>query len=109
MIQRQASIKIILSLAFFTLIHFLQAQPRGALKLWFTQPANASIPDVTNQWKDDPKWLKALPLGNGSLGAMVFGDVTKERIQLNEKTLWSGNPAASCCIRIIIKINKTNI
>lgn len=81
MIQRQASIIIILSLAFFTLIHFLQAQPGGALKLWYTQPANASIPDVTNQWKDDPEWLKALSLGNGSLGAMVFGDVRANSTQ----------------------------
>ncbi len=61
------------------------------LKLWYRQPANASAPDAQPAYKDDPEWLKALPLGNGSIGAMVFGDVNKERIQLNEKTLWSGS------------------
>lgn len=64
-----------------------------ALKLWYKQPANAVAPDTQPAYKDDPEWLKALPLGNGSLGAMVFGDVNRERIQLNEKTLWSGSPA----------------
>lgn len=62
------------------------------LRLWYNQPANASVPDVDNGWANDPEWLKALPVGNGFLGAMVFGDVNRERIQLNEKTLWSGSP-----------------
>ncbi|MBL7970237.1 MAG: glycoside hydrolase N-terminal domain-containing protein [Prolixibacteraceae bacterium] len=62
------------------------------LKLWYRQPANASIPDNPNGWKDDPEWLKALPLGNGSLGLMVFGDINHERIQLNEESMWSGSP-----------------
>lgn len=38
------------------------------------------------------EWNQALPLGNGRLGAMVFGNVTGERIQLNENTLWMGGP-----------------
>jgi len=38
-------------------------------------------------------WTDALPLGNGSLGAMVFGGIGRELIQLNEETLWSGYPA----------------
>ncbi len=37
-------------------------------------------------------WIEALPLGNGRLGAMVFGDARHERVQLNEDTLWSGEP-----------------
>ena len=37
-------------------------------------------------------WTEALPVGNGKLGAMVFGGVEKERIALNEDTLWSGYP-----------------
>src|SRR5579884_2720040 len=37
-------------------------------------------------------WTEALPLGNGRLGAMVFGGVETERLQLNEDTLWSGAP-----------------
>ncbi|OYU99397.1 MAG: alpha-L-fucosidase, partial [Verrucomicrobiales bacterium VVV1] len=38
------------------------------------------------------KWVEALPIGNGRLGAMVFGAVGKERIALNDNTLWSGGP-----------------
>ncbi|MEZ4730061.1 MAG: glycoside hydrolase N-terminal domain-containing protein [Caldilineaceae bacterium] len=48
-------------------------------KLWYRQPAT--------------QWVEALPLGNGRLGAMVFGGVTDERLQLNEDTLWSGPTA----------------
>jgi alpha-L-fucosidase 2 len=61
------------------------------LKLWYNQPADASVPDSPNGWHDDPEWLKSLPLGNGSLGVMVFGDVNRERIQLNEESMWSGS------------------
>ncbi len=61
------------------------------LKLWYNQPADASAIDSPDGWKDDAEWLKALPLGNGSLGLMVFGDVNKERIQLNEESMWSGS------------------
>ena len=46
--------------------------------LWYKQPARF--------------WEEALPLGNGRLGAMIFGRVAQERIQLNEDTLWSGGP-----------------
>ncbi len=48
-------------------------------------------------WYDSPArdWEEALPLGNGSLGAMVFGDPVCERLQLNEDTLWSGLPGAN--------------
>jgi alpha-L-fucosidase 2 len=46
------------------------------LKLWYRQPA-----------KD---WNEALPIGNGTLGAMVFGNIKSERIQLNEDSIWAG-------------------
>jgi alpha-L-fucosidase 2 len=49
-----------------------------AQTLWYRRPA--------------PQWDHALPLGNGRLGAMVFGQVNRERIQLNENTLWMGGP-----------------
>ena len=49
-----------------------------AQTLWYGRPA--------------PQWDHALPLGNGRLGAMVFGQVNRERIQLNENTLWMGGP-----------------
>ncbi|WP_433509307.1 glycosyl hydrolase family 95 catalytic domain-containing protein [Nonomuraea sp. CA-143628] len=38
------------------------------------------------------EWLRALPIGNGRLGAMVFGNVDTERLQLNEDTIWAGGP-----------------
>ena len=44
--------------------------------LWYRHPAQT--------------WSDALPVGNGRLGAMVFGDILKERIQLNEDTIWNG-------------------
>jgi alpha-L-fucosidase 2 len=48
------------------------------LRLWYDQPA--------------ANWNEALPVGNGRLGAMVFGRVEMERIQFNEETLWDGGP-----------------
>ncbi len=42
--------------------------------------------------KPGTTWREALPIGNGRLGAMVFGGTEKERIQINEETLWSGAP-----------------
>ena len=48
------------------------------LVLWYQKPAEA--------------WTEALPVGNGKLGAMVFSGVERERIQLNEETLWDGGP-----------------
>jgi alpha-L-fucosidase 2 len=53
-------------------------QSQGDLKLWYSNPAD--------------KWYEALPVGNGRLGAMVFGKTDKERIQFNEDTLWTGIP-----------------
>ena len=48
------------------------------LRLWYRQPA--------------VEWIEALPVGNGRLGAMVFGGVSRERLQLNEDTFFSGGP-----------------
>lgn len=61
------------------------------MRLWYKTPANATVKDQSNGWVNNVEWLKALPLGNGSLGAMVFGDVNLERIQLNEESMWSGS------------------
>ncbi len=52
--------------------------PAEPLSLWYRRPA-------TN-------WVSALPVGNGRLGAMVFGDIAGEKLQLNEDTLWAGGP-----------------
>ena len=55
------------------------SQPKPGLKLWYKQPSGKT-------------WENALPIGNGRLGAMVYGNVEKEIIQLNEHTVWSGGP-----------------
>lgn len=68
-------------------------QNDSSMKLWYNEPADALAEDnPKNAWKNNPGWVKALPVGNGYMGAMVFGDVHTERIQLNNKTLWSGSP-----------------
>ena len=53
-------------------------RPESPLTLWYRQPA--------------AQWIEALPVGNGRLGAMVFGGIEHERLQLNEDTLWAGGP-----------------
>ena len=57
----------------------LHAEKGGKLKLWYDKPAS--------------NWNEALPVGNGRLGAMVYGDPANEKIQLNEETFWSGGPS----------------
>ena len=54
------------------------APPAADLRLWYGRPA--------------AEWVEALPVGNGRLGAMVFGGVSAERIQFNEDTVWQGVP-----------------
>ncbi len=51
-------------------------------------------PDQNTLWYAQPAshWLEALPVGNGRLGAMVFGGTVNEHIQLNEETIWGGPP-----------------
>lgn len=82
-------------------LSFILAFPLVAISaeaplLWYKQPA--------------AKWVEALPVGNGRLGAMVFGAVEKERIQLNEDTVWAGerrnriNPEAAAAIPRIRKL-----
>ena len=68
------------------------ASPHEPARLWYGRPADATVPDLKDGWQNDGEWLKALPVGNGFLGAMVFGGVNLERLQLNEKSVWSGSP-----------------
>jgi len=58
------------------------------------QISTGNFNPATLMWYTDPakKWDDALPVGNGRLGAMVFGKHGEERIQLNEETYWSGGP-----------------
>lgn len=62
------------------LLSFLLAQTNASasFKLWYDRPAQL--------------WVEALPLGNGRIGAMVFGGVEREEFQLNEETVWTGSP-----------------
>ncbi|CAH0293504.1 hypothetical protein SRABI27_04142 [Pedobacter sp. Bi27] len=70
--------KIIL-LLFTGTLAFAQVPVKSKLKLWYEEPAGAV-------------WENALPVGNGFLGAMIYGNVAKEVIKLNEHSLWSGSP-----------------
>ena len=71
--------KIVPILFFIVLCKFVYAQKVNRLELWYTQPAS--------------NWVQALPIGNGRIGAMVYGGITEEHLQLNENTLYSGEPS----------------
>jgi len=60
----------------------------------FQSAAPAAFDPATLLWYAHPaqKWENALPVGNGRLGAMVFGKTDEERIQINEDTYWTGGP-----------------
>lgn len=70
--------KIFSALLFFVTINGY-SQSKTDLKLWYNRPSGNT-------------WENALPIGNGFLGAMVYGNVERETIQLNENTVWSGSP-----------------
>lgn len=69
----------LITLAYIIIIYQSTAQTEPRLKLWYEQPSGDT-------------WENALPIGNGRLGAMVYGNVGEEIIQLNEETVWSGSP-----------------
>lgn len=66
-------------LCLFQSLQHASAQQGGKLKMWYDKPAKV--------------WNEALPIGNGRIAAMVFGDPAKERLQLNESSFWSGGPS----------------
>lgn len=74
--QIQKFILTLLGLTFFCCQN--QEMARETNDIWYAQPAT--------------QWMQALPVGNGRLGAMVFGDPNHERIQLNEDSMWPGGP-----------------
>ncbi len=59
-------------------------RPDNLLTLWYTTP-------VTKATVDDPWMEYALPIGNGQLGAMIYGGIRQDIVQFNEKTLWTGS------------------
>ncbi len=75
MINFQLKTSIILLFLNLSLFSFAQSND---YKLWYDKPAQV--------------WTEALPLGNGRLGAMVFGNPAVEQIQLNEENIWAGQP-----------------
>src|SRR5215213_4860201 len=78
MINRNSMKKsVFICLLFVTTISFSQSKQN--LKLWYNKPSGRT-------------WENAMPIGNGRLGAMVYGNAEKETIQLNEHTVWSGSP-----------------
>jgi alpha-L-fucosidase 2 len=60
-----------------TVLKTTDAEPQR-YKLWYNKPAG--------------NWNEALPIGNGTIGGMVFGNTAQERVQLNESTIWGGGP-----------------
>jgi len=79
-VVREDSLRICRSLLALISVASLSASAQSdtLLKLWYNHPA--------------VEWVEALPIGNGRLGAMVYGDPCKETIQLNESTVWAGQP-----------------
>jgi alpha-L-fucosidase 2 len=74
-----------------------EAPPASVLSLWYRAPASDHPllpPDAPRQSRQaaTAEWVHALPVGNGRLGAMVFGGIVHERLQLNDDTLWAGRP-----------------
>ncbi len=65
--------------AFLIMGEVARSQPAGDLLLWYDEPSGE-------------EWVRAMPVGNGRLGAMVYGNTHIERIQLNENTIWAGSP-----------------
>lgn len=72
------SILTSLFLFFSGLMHTSAQDADREMRIWFTEPAQ--------------NWNEALPVGNGHLGAMIFGGTERERLQLNEESVWSGSP-----------------
>ncbi len=79
MLTSKYCLRSLSALLFVTFSFQVKAQESSPLTLWYKQPAA----DV---------WTDALPIGNGRLGAMIYGNVENELIQLNEHTVWSGGP-----------------
>lgn len=110
--------KICITAIFSTFYFFANAQSfkQHPMLLWYKQPApkTDSLPYTKNikpnMWGTINGWDYALPIGNGRLGAMIFGGISHERIQLNEETLWGGykiegnNPKSGASLNQIRKL-----
>lgn len=97
MLIKRFSTSSILTFAVFMLVVVTGAKAQNTdLRIWYTAPAQ--------------NWNEALPVGNGRLGAMVFGGLETERLQLNEESVWTGkdvdfvNPEAKAALPQVRKL-----
>jgi len=95
--SRNISVGLLLYVILFLKCTYSFSQDRPSeKKIWFSKPAAT--------------WNEALPIGNGRLGAMVFGDAGKERLELNEESVWTGeerwdaNPEALKTLPLVRKL-----
>ena len=77
--KKNRIVKVFFSVLFLLTVTICFSQSEPNLKLWYKTPSGRI-------------WENALPIGNGRLGAMIYGNTEKETIQLNEHTVWSGSP-----------------
>jgi alpha-L-fucosidase 2 len=77
--KRNHIMRVFFSVLFLLIATICFSQSEPNLKLWYKTPSGNT-------------WENALPIGNGRLGAMIYGNTEKETIQLNEHTVWSGSP-----------------
>ncbi len=84
----------VINLLFIFCILLISINISGQSETVYDKIMAKAFDPATLLWYDAPaeKWDEALPVGNGRLGAMVFGKAGEERIQLNEETYWSGGP-----------------
>ncbi len=73
--MKQLFVSAVMVLSLFT----VSARQRAPFKLWYDKPSGTT-------------WENALPVGNGRLAAMVYGNVEQDILQLNESTVWTGSP-----------------
>ncbi len=79
-------------LAFLTPVESTAAETSNKMRLWYDEPASstASVSDANGVWQS-----ATLPIGNGKLGANIYGEIQAEHLTLNEETLWSGGNYSS--------------
>ncbi len=68
-----------------------EAEKGNPLRMWYTKPSSGyGVNDANEMWQQ-----MTLPIGNGDMGANVYGEIVNERLTFNEKTLWTGGPSTS--------------
>ena len=91
---------LIAIITFISAISASAASPQSN-KVWFSEPTSSAAGEAwrindfsATSENPDPQWeSRSLPIGNGAFGATILGSIARERIVINEKTLWMGGPA----------------